>query len=125
MTLSTLNFFLNVMINRKIVRKKGLYYVYAPHDILRKRWLDYFDRIFRSYTAAGHSIQEFLNSQAFIITPQNLGFAPANSESLKKLADGLFSTPDLKPGEMLGLIRATGRIEKYQPVRWVRKDEIK
>jgi hypothetical protein len=121
-TLRTVYRVLDDMIERNIVRKESLYYLYAPHDILRKRWLDYFDRIFRAFTAAGYSVEEFLDSQAFIITPRNLGFTIAKPEQLKKLVDGLWN-PEVLPGEMIMLARASGKIQKYAPVRLIRKDE--
>jgi len=107
---------LKKMENKKVVRKEGSYYIYAPHDILRDRWLGYFDQIFRALVAKGYTVEDFVNTQGVIITPRNMGFAPADPASLKKLVNALMWNPKIPQGGVIMLARSAGRIEKYAPV---------
>ena len=110
------------MENKKLVRKEGSHFVYAPHDILRDRWLGYFDQIFRALVAKGYSVEDFVNTQGIIITPRNMGFAPADPASLKRLVNALMWNPKVPQGGVIILARSAGRIEKYAPVDILPKD---
>ena len=113
---------LKKMESKKLVRKEGSHYVYAPHEVLRQRWLGYFDQIFKALIAKGYSVEDFVNTQGVIITPRNLGFAPADPASLKRLVNALMWNPKVPQGGVIILARSAGRIEKYAPVDILRKD---
>jgi len=113
---------LKKMENKKVVRKEGSHYVYAPHDILRDRWLGYFDQIFKALVAKGYSVEDFVNTQGVIITPRNMGFAPADPASLKRLVNTLVWNPKVPQGGVIILARSPGKIEKYAPVDMLPKD---
>lgn len=107
---------LKKMENKKLVRKEGSYYIYAPFDILRDRWLGYLDQIFKALVAKGYTVEDFVDTQGVIITPRNMGFAPADPASLKKLVNALMWNPKVPQGGVIMLARSAGNIEKYAPV---------
>jgi hypothetical protein len=104
----------------KVARKEGRDFVYAPHDILRDRWLNVFDLIFGKLFLAGYDLDFVLKTQAFIITPRNIGFCPANPDSMKKLIEDFELAP---PGGVVGRFAAVSQdIKKGQPVSLVPRD---
>jgi len=116
---------LKKMENKKLVRKEGSYYNYAPHDILRDRWLGYFDQIFSALVAKGYSVEDFVNAQGVIITPRNMGFAPADPASLKRLVNALIWNPRVPQGGVVILARSPGRAGKYAPIDILPKEVTK
>lgn len=115
---------LKKMENKKLVRKEGSHFIYAPHDILRDRWLGYFDQIFRALVAKGYSVEDFVNTQGVIITPRNMGFAPADPACLKRLVNALVWNPKVPQDGVIILARSAGRIEKYEPVDVLPKEAL-
>jgi len=114
---------LKKLVDDKIVRREPPYYVYAPHDILRDRWLPAFDLIFQKITPGGYDVDWFVKTQGIVITPRNIGFTTAEPERLKQLVDGMWELSP--PGAVVGLFKSAGKIEKGAPVVLVPREKTK
>jgi len=101
---------LDSMVDDKIVRKEGREFLYAPHDILRDRWLKAFDTIFKWVAPAGYDVDFIMGNYAFIIMPDKMAVCELDPEYMKQAVEELHSI--VPPGALAFYGRAAGKIEK-------------
>jgi len=92
-TLKTVYNVLKKMIQQKIVRKEKDFFIFTPHEILRNKWLGFFDDFFRDIIPLmipdtklidnRYTVDDFLNKYAFIITPKNKDMHFVKSKKMK------------------------------------------